>query len=48
VGVTTPGGYECVGSFAQDPRGRWHASFDAPYDPVTDSDSRWLGRHKSD
>src|ERR1019366_10017329 len=47
VGVTTPGGYECVGSFAQDPRGRWHASVDASYDPVTDSDSRSLGRHNS-
>ena len=47
VGVTTPGGYECVGSFAQDPRGRWQASVYAPYDPVTDSDSRSLGRHNS-
>ena len=47
VGVTTPGGYECVGGFAHNARGFWEASIDAPYDPATGSDSRPLGKHRS-
>jgi hypothetical protein len=43
TGVTTPGGYECVGSFERDAQGLWQASIDAPYDEETDSDSRSLG-----
>ena len=47
VGVTTPSGYACVGSFECSPRGTWQASIDAPYDPATGSDSRSLGQHRS-
>jgi len=43
VGVTTPGGYECIGSFERDVLGRWRASIDAVYDEQTGSDSRTLG-----
>lgn len=39
-GPTTPGGYECVGSFDKASKGRWNASVDTRYDPATDSDSR--------
>jgi len=44
VGVTTPGGYECVGSFQRDARGLWHASIDALYDQHSGSDSRSMGQ----
>jgi hypothetical protein len=47
VGVTTPDGYECVGSFERSARGGWRASIDAPYDPVTGSDCHSLGEHRS-
>jgi hypothetical protein len=44
VGVTTPGGYECVGSFDRCPStGAWLASIDALYDAATDSDARVVG-----
>jgi hypothetical protein len=43
VGVTTPGGYECIGSFDQTIGGMWSASIDAIYDPETDSDATGLG-----
>lgn len=43
VGVTTPGGYECIGSFEREPAGGWSASIDIPYDEEADSDSRRLG-----
>jgi hypothetical protein len=45
VGVTTPGGYECVGSFERNAAGNWQASIDAAYDPKTDSDRRRLGEY---
>lgn len=46
VGVTTPGGYECVGSFGRcSVTGMWSASIDAPYDPRTDSDARLIGSY---
>ena len=38
-GVTTPGGYDCIGSFERDARGVWQASIDAPYDERTGGDS---------
>lgn len=44
VGVTTPGGYECVGSFDQKHDGMWEASIDIEYDHETESDARILGR----
>ena len=47
VGITTPGGYECIGRFDRSPRGTWQASIDAPYDPVSQSDTRSLGQHRS-
>lgn len=43
VGVTTPGGYECIGSFDKDYRGMWNASIDTIFDPETDSDATGLG-----
>ena len=42
-GVTTPGGYECVGSFERDAQGQWRASVDAPYHEESGGDSRHLG-----
>lgn len=45
VGVTTPGGYECVGSFEQKPDRMWEASIDIEYDSKTDSDAKSLGRY---
>ena len=45
VGVTTPDGYECVGSFAQHiGSGLWVAAINAVYNEATDSDSRIVGR----
>ena len=45
VGVTTPDGYECLGSFEQDSRsGLWLASISRPYDEAIDSDCENLGR----
>lgn len=41
-GTTTPGGYECVGSF-QRRAGQWSADVSAPYDPATDGDCLSLG-----
>ncbi len=43
VGVTTPGGYECIGNFERQPSGKWRASIDMVYDPRTGSDSKTLG-----
>lgn len=43
VGVTTPGGYECIGSFDKRVDGGWRASVDLAYDAATDSDNRELG-----
>jgi len=45
VGVTTPGGYECIGSFERQAGGVWRASVDSLYDPSTDSDSRSVGEY---
>ena len=44
VGVTTPDGYECVGSFDRDSDGKWSARIDMPYDPRTNSDSRVVAK----
>lgn len=44
VGLHTPGGYECLGSFNPTPGGAWRADVNAPYDNTTDSDARDLGR----
>lgn len=38
-GLTTPAGFECVGSFDKALDGTWNASVNAPYDPETDGDS---------
>ncbi len=43
VGVTTPGGYECIGAFGQNPRGVWHAIIDMPYNDLRDSTSLAVG-----
>ncbi|NLP65530.1 hypothetical protein [Paraburkholderia sacchari] len=43
VGVTTPGGYECIGGYERAPSGMWRASINVPYDAITDSDSYELG-----
>ena len=37
-GLTTPGGYECLGSFAKTVDGTWRADVAAPLDRDTDSD----------
>lgn len=37
-GATTPGGYECVGSFQERVDGTWSADVNAPLDQATDSD----------
>ena len=42
VSVTSPGGYECIGSFGRSGDGCWEASIDAPFDPATGSDRRRL------
>ncbi len=39
-GVTTPGGYECVGGFDKARDGTWSADVNARYDPETESDCR--------
>ncbi|POR07961.1 hypothetical protein [Diaphorobacter sp. LR2014-1] len=39
-GLTTPGGYECVGSFDKAADGTWRADVNAAYDPETDGDCR--------
>jgi len=46
VGVTTPGGYECIGSFERDVLGRWRASIDAVYDEQTGSDKGGVSAHR--
>ncbi len=46
VGVTTPGGYECIGGFDRDARGLWQATIDMPYNDVRDSDSLEVGGFK--
>ncbi len=43
VGVTTPGGYECIGGFDRDARGLWQATIDMPYNDVRDTDSLEVG-----
>ena len=45
VGVTTPDGYECVGSFDQDKQGMWCPSVDSTYDETTDRVCLSLGAH---
>lgn len=42
-GLTTPGGYECIGSFERNLAGKWRASVNAPYDDETGCDSAELG-----
>jgi hypothetical protein len=42
-GVTSPGGFECIGSFTTDSEGRWQARIDAPYDSLADDDTRPVG-----
>lgn len=42
VGMTTPGGFECVGNFDKALDGTWNASINDHYDPATDGDSRML------
>ena len=37
---TTPGGYECVGSFQKSADGAWGANINAHYDSNTDSDCK--------
>jgi hypothetical protein len=44
IGVITPDGYECVGSFGRNEQGLWQASIDAPYDEATGTDRRTLGQ----
>ena len=34
--ATTPGGFECIGSFGKALDGTWKADVNAPYDPDTD------------
>lgn len=46
-GSTTPGGYECIGSYELKLSGEWEASINAPYNEQAGSDSRELGRFKS-
>lgn len=46
IGTTTPGGYECLGSYDRAPSGEWRASINAAYDANSDSDARELGRFK--
>ncbi len=36
--ATTPGGYECIGSFDKALDGTWKADVNATYDPETDGD----------
>ena len=38
--ATTPGGFECIGSFDKAVDGTWRADVNAPYDPATDGDCR--------
>ena len=40
IGPTTPGGYECLGSFDNMPNGTWKTDVTAPYDAETDGDCR--------
>lgn len=44
---TTPGGYECVGSFQRRADGQWSADVNAAYDPATDGDCLSLGLFKN-
>jgi hypothetical protein len=44
VSKTTPSGYECIGSFERNANGAWEASIAVPYDEVTCSSSRCVGR----
>lgn len=46
-GLTTPGGYECLGSFQKESDGSWSADVNAPYDEDTDSDCEMLTRKVS-
>ncbi|WP_321820856.1 MULTISPECIES: hypothetical protein [unclassified Burkholderia] len=43
IGRSTPGGYECIGSYERNVVGEWTASINAAYDEGADSDSRELG-----
>lgn len=42
-GLTTPGGYECIGSFERSAAGRWRADVNATFDEVTGGDVLVLG-----
>ena len=46
-GLTTPGGYECLGSFQKALDGSWSADVNAPYDEDTGSDCEMLSRQVS-
>ena len=37
-GLTTPSGFECIGSFDKSSQGKWRADVNAPYDPTSESD----------
>lgn len=39
-GLTTPGGFDCLGSFDKKPDGTWQASIHTLLDEETDSDAR--------
>ncbi|WP_152606685.1 hypothetical protein [Aquabacterium sp. NJ1] len=43
VTQVTPSGWDCVGSFERDSRGKWRADVNAPYDEENDSDVLILG-----
>lgn len=46
-GVTTPGGYECLGSFQKAVDGSWNADVAAPMDEETGCDCAILARNVS-
>lgn len=46
VGVTTPGGYECIGAFSRKVDGLWVADIAAHYDIATDSDVTVVGSYR--
>lgn len=46
-GLTTPGGYECLGSFQKAAHGFWSADVNAPLDEDTDSDCLMLTQNVS-
>lgn len=46
-GVTTPGGYECVGSFDKTPSNTWTANINANDCEKTGLDTKRLGEYKN-